>query len=88
MHNQADLALDAFLVQMSEQKKSQKKSQVTMIAPCHEFWSAEDYHQQLIGKMIGKTEVAQGYRVFERPVSCLFCLHIPDVTCKATDGCL
>jgi len=25
MHNQADLALDAFLVQMSEQKKSQKK---------------------------------------------------------------
>jgi len=47
LHSQADVALDAFFVQIAEQKKSQIKVSVTMIAPCHKFWPAEKYHQQL-----------------------------------------
>ena len=55
-HSQADFVLDAFFVQIAEQKKSQIKGIVTMIAFCHKFWPAEEYHQQWIG-LIDKTEV-------------------------------
>ncbi len=46
-HSQADFALDAFSVHIAEQKKSQIKESVTMIAPCHKLWPAEGYHWQL-----------------------------------------
>ena len=49
LHGQADIALDAFFVQIAEQKKSWIKGPVAMTAPCHKFWPAEEYHPQLIG---------------------------------------
>ncbi len=53
-----------------------------MIAFCHKFWPVEEYHQQWIG-LIDKTK----YRVLEWPATSLFCLHTPNLTCIATDGC-
>jgi len=35
LHSQADFALDTIFVQVAEQKKSQIKGFVTMIALCH-----------------------------------------------------
>ncbi len=47
LHSQADVALDAFCMQIAEQ--SQTQVSVMVIAPCHKFWLAEEYQQELIG---------------------------------------
>ena len=47
LHSQADIALDAFSVQIAKQKKSQIKKSVTIIAPCYKLWPAERFHWQL-----------------------------------------
>ena len=47
LHSQANIALDAFSVQVTKQKKSQIKKSVVMIAPGYKLWPIERFHWQL-----------------------------------------